>query len=123
MSQNLVFLLSTGLVLQIKVSKFYFFLSLFFFQLSSQFTRFTIFNPNIKFKTKLSKNNIHLRGNQYLITYLDRQPLCCLNTFYKQFIPGNKLIITPRSQKPPRPQAITHSTTPPPRRRGGRVCQ
>ena len=51
------------------------------------------FNPIIKFKAKLSKNNNRLRGNQWnMITSLDCQLLCCQNTFYKQFIWVYKLI-------------------------------
>ena len=33
-----------------------------------------MYNPTIKYKAKLSKNNIYLGGHQYMITSLDCQP-------------------------------------------------
>ena len=49
------------------------FLSFFLYQLINQITRSTIFNP-IHYKAKLSKNNIHIGGNQFdLIASSDRQ--------------------------------------------------
>ena len=66
------------------------FLSFYVYHLLSQITCSTIYNPIIKYKAKLSKNNIHLRGNQQMTTSSDCQPLFCQNTFYRQFISAYK---------------------------------
>ena len=71
------------------------FLSFYLYQLNNPITHSTISKPIIKYKAKLSKNNIHLRGDQLdMIASVDCQPLCCQNTFYKRFILLYKLTIT-----------------------------
>ena len=60
------------------------------------------------YKAQPSKNNIHLGGIQQMKTSSDRQPFCCQNTFYKQFMSVLHFYIFTRSQDLPSPSLSPH---------------
>ena len=67
---------------------FYFFVFL-IISLNTGSTNITL---DLNAKVNRKQKNVHLRGDQLI----DRQPLCCQNTFYKQFIS----VYTSRSNNP-----------------------
>ena len=73
---------------------FYRFLSFVFLILSPKYKKYMFYNlkPRLIAKVYLKQKIFTLEGVK-MITFSDRQPLCCQKTFYKQFIWMYKLII------------------------------